>query len=70
MEELLEVITWAQLGIHDKPVKNTTSPSRFLDILFLQTVGMDGGTPSCYVYPLKSTKTTCTINQSHTQMFV
>ena len=29
-----------------------------------------GGTPSYYVYPLKSTKTTCTINQSHTQMFV
>ena len=22
LEELLEVITWAQLGIHDKPVKN------------------------------------------------
>lgn len=21
LEELLEVITWAQLGIHDKPVK-------------------------------------------------
>ncbi|TQE09523.1 hypothetical protein C1H46_004871 [Malus baccata] len=23
LEELLEVITWAQLGIHDKPVRNT-----------------------------------------------
>lgn len=22
LEELLEVITWAQLGIHDKPVKS------------------------------------------------
>lgn len=22
LEELLEVITWAQLGIHDKPVRN------------------------------------------------
>jgi predicted Rossmann-fold nucleotide-binding protein len=22
LEELLEVITWAQLGIHDKPVKH------------------------------------------------
>lgn len=25
LEELLEVITWAQLGIHDKPVINITS---------------------------------------------
>ena len=24
MEELLEVITWAQLGIHDKPVNQAT----------------------------------------------
>lgn len=26
LEELLEVITWAQLGIHDKPVSNQTNP--------------------------------------------
>lgn len=26
LEELLEVITWAQLGIHDKPVKADQSP--------------------------------------------
>ncbi|RVX03322.1 Cytokinin riboside 5'-monophosphate phosphoribohydrolase LOG3 [Vitis vinifera] len=48
LEELLEVITWAQLGIHDKPVKNTTSPSRFLDILFLQQWGWGA---QIYDYP-------------------
>ena len=26
LEELLEVITWAQLGIHDKPVCHVTYP--------------------------------------------
>lgn len=29
LEELLEVITWAQLGIHDKPVKQLTSNQSF-----------------------------------------
>lgn len=29
LEELLEVITWAQLGIHDKPVKTTIFPLCF-----------------------------------------
>jgi len=31
LEELLEVITWAQLGIHDKPVK--IPPSLILPFL-------------------------------------
>lgn len=26
LEELLEVITWAQLGIHDKPVSSPKYP--------------------------------------------
>jgi predicted Rossmann-fold nucleotide-binding protein len=26
MEELLEMITWSQLGIHDKPVSSIASP--------------------------------------------
>lgn len=29
LEELLEVITWAQLGIHDKPVYKTNPLSDF-----------------------------------------
>lgn len=30
LEELLEVITWAQLGIHDKPVSESTSKKKKL----------------------------------------
>jgi len=29
LEELLEVITWAQLGIHDKPVRTLLNLQRF-----------------------------------------
>lgn len=29
LEELLEVITWAQLGIHDKPVRTLFNVERF-----------------------------------------
>ncbi|KAJ8768848.1 hypothetical protein K2173_023752 [Erythroxylum novogranatense] len=36
LEELLEVITWAQLGIHDKPVKNVyPSPPTFANTQML-----------------------------------
>lgn len=30
MEELLEMITWSQLGIHDKPVSSIASPLQSL----------------------------------------
>jgi len=29
LEEVLEVITWAQLGIHDKPVRTLFNLERF-----------------------------------------
>lgn len=33
LEELLEVITWAQLGIHDKPVIDISEFSDYVDSL-------------------------------------
>lgn len=33
LEELLEVITWAQLGIHDKPVIGISEFSDYVDSL-------------------------------------
>jgi len=33
LEELLEVITWAQLGIHDKPVIGISEISDYVDSL-------------------------------------
>lgn len=38
LEELLEVITWAQLGIHDKPVCHAASTRRAAFILFQQAL--------------------------------
>jgi len=37
LEELLEVITWAQLGIHDKPVKIFILHRFFFFTLILHT---------------------------------
>jgi len=34
LEELLEVITWAQLGIHDKPVKHLSLVSNQCTVTF------------------------------------
>ena len=35
LEELLEVITWAQLGIHDKPVRRPSSTLDFVPMMLL-----------------------------------
>lgn len=41
LEELLEVITWAQLGIHRKPVRSQISTILFvLLVLIIKTAGM------------------------------
>ncbi|CAN1304722.1 Cytokinin riboside 5'-monophosphate phosphoribohydrolase LOG3 [Linum perenne] len=42
LEELLEVITWAQLGIHDKPVSffNLTNETWYLVVLLIWKVGL------------------------------
>lgn len=37
LEELLEVITWAQLGIHEKPVK-ITNPFADFQKRFIQLI--------------------------------
>lgn len=38
LEELLEVITWAQLGIHDKPVSIYLLGPFFFGFFFPQTL--------------------------------
>lgn len=39
LEELLEVITWAQLGIHDKPVRTNSSCQNLVLFFGLPNLG-------------------------------